>query len=106
MWRTSDGAKPKGPALFPGVKPRTVSRSLRRAVKARRLTKHVTPHALRHAFATHLLETGTDIRTIQVLLGHGSLRSTARYTQVSRAHVARVRSPLDVLDTPQGRVLG
>lgn len=99
-------AHPAGPALFPGVKPRAVGRRLHRAVTATGLTKHVTPHALRHAFATHLLEAGTDIRVIQVLLGHSSIRSTARYTQVSQTHVARVKSPLDLVGTPAGRPLG
>ena len=60
----------------------------RSAVKAAGLTKRVTVHTLRHSFATHLLENGTDIRIIQVLLGHNNLSSTARYTQVA-AHTIR-----------------
>jgi len=104
--------RPPALFLFPGRKPTThvraeaLRQSLRQAVEAASIGKRVTPHLLRHAFATHLLETGTDLRVIQVLLGHASLRTTVRYAQVSPRHIASVKSPLDVLGTPEGRVLG
>jgi integrase/recombinase XerD len=64
------------------------------------LVKPVTPHALRHAFAVHLLETGTDLRTIQLLLGHRSLNTTAKYLRLATSKVCATASPLDVLQTP------
>jgi integrase/recombinase XerD len=103
--------RPAKPYLFPGqtsqrpINPSTVRGALDKALKKVDLQKRVTPHALRHAFATHLLETGTDIRVIQALLGHASIQSTTRYTQVSSTHVGRVTSPLDLLGTPKGQLL-
>jgi integrase/recombinase XerD len=94
---------PRGPYLFssPGrdqpLSRMAVFRFVRRAARQAGLRKRVSPHVLRHCFATHLLEAGTDIRTIQVLLGHRSLRTTARYLMVSREHVGAVTSPLDTL---------
>jgi hypothetical protein len=67
----------------------------RSAAKAARLSKRVTVHTLRHSFATHLLENGTDIRIIQVLLGHQNLSSTARYTQVATHLIRATASPLE-----------
>ena len=95
-------ARPR-PYLFPGsradrpISPRTVQKVARRARAAAGLNKGVPPHTLRHSFATHLLEAGTDLRTIQILLGHHSLNTTARYLHVSTAALASTRSPLDRL---------
>ena len=95
---------PRGPYRFPrpGAGGRLLSRNalwhvLRRAARRAQLRKRVPPHVLRHSFATQLLEAGTDIRVIQVLLGHRSLRTTARSALVSRTHVGTVQSPLDTL---------
>lgn len=104
--------QPEGGWLFPGAKPGqplspdAVRKALERATKAVKVKKKVTAHGLRHAFATHLLEAGTDIRIIQVLLGHTSIRTTARYAQVSAKHIASVQSPLDLLGTKKGAPLG
>jgi len=75
----------------------TVHWRCRRIARHAGLTKHVTVHTLRHSFATHLLEAGVDLRTIQTLLGHRSLRTTALYTFVSPERVAATPSPLDLL---------
>jgi integrase/recombinase XerD len=95
--------RPRG-YLFPGATPDrpiatcSVHKACARAARYAKLGKHVTVHTLRHSFATHLLEAGTDLRTIQVLLGHRSFNTTARYVHVATASLASTRSPLDCLD--------
>ena len=92
--------------LFPGERPeapitrRAVQLACQRASRRARLGKAVTPHSLRHAFSVHLLEAGTDLRTIQLLLGHRSLQTTARYLRVATTKVCSTASPLDLLPRP------
>ena len=97
---------PSGDWLFPGgrearhLHTRTVQRVVSNAARAAGITKHVTTHTLRHSFATHLLEKGTNLRVIQELLGHQSSRTTEIYTHVTKTALEAVRSPLDDLDLP------
>jgi integrase/recombinase XerD len=93
--------------LFPGRKPgqpmttRQLNRLFHETADAAGIKKAVTLHALRHSFATHLLERGTDIRVIQALLGHEKLDTTARYTRVATGMISAVESPLDGLREPR-----
>jgi site-specific recombinase XerD len=89
--------------LFPGRDPmlpmttRQFNRAVHTAAGMAGLKKRVTPHTLRHSFATHLLEQNTDVRLIQVLLGHAKVDTTALYTQVAINVIRAVMSPLDRL---------
>ncbi len=89
--------------LFPGDIPgqpitrHSVEKVCQAAHQRSGLSKPVTPHSLRHAFAVHLLESGTDLRTIQLLLGHSSLNTTARYLRIATSKVCATTSPLDLL---------
>jgi site-specific recombinase XerD len=95
--------RPRGPYLFPGRsgRPHLTRKAHWIAVRKARaragLTKRVSPHSLRHSYATHLLEDGVDIRTVQALLGHASIETTAWYLSVSRERMRRVPNPLDSL---------
>ena len=95
--------------LFPGRRPgrpittRQLGRLFHATAEAAGIHKPVTVHSLRHSFATHLLERGTDIRIIQALLGHHKLDTTARYTRVATGMIARIESPLHLLSKPRGQ---
>jgi integrase/recombinase XerD len=103
-------AKLTGARLFPSENVDSLRRDVHRAfvsaARAAGIPKHVRPHVLRHTFATHLMEQGIDLRTVQVLLGHASMRSTLVYLHVTTARVQSVQSPLDALGTTAGRRLG
>jgi site-specific recombinase XerD len=99
--------------LFPGnipgqpISKNAVELACQKAHRAAGITKPITPHSLRHAFATHLLESGTDVRRIQLLLGHRSLATTSRYLKIATSTVCATVSPFDLLpkaDWPQPTV--
>ena len=76
---------------------KTVWHACQQAAQRAGIQKNVHPHTLRHCFATHLLEDGADLRTIQILLGHNDLKETARYLHLSQRHLHAAASPLDSL---------
>jgi integrase/recombinase XerD len=89
--------------LFPGDIPGSpitryaVNQACEKARRCSGIQKPITPHSLRHAFATHLLERGTDVRRIQLLMGHRSLATTTRYLKVATSSICSITSPLDLL---------
>ena len=91
------------PWLFPGdiagrhISKNAVEQACQNAHRASGIDKPVTPHLLRHAFATHLLEAGTDVRRIQLLLGHRSLATTSRYLKIATSSLCATVSPFDQL---------
>jgi integrase/recombinase XerD len=92
--------------LFPGdipgqhISKDAVEQACQKARRRCPIPKPTTPHSLRHAFAVHLLESGTDVRTIQLLLGHRSLATTARYLRIATSKVCSTTSPIDLLPLP------
>jgi len=91
----------KGEYLFPGknktLTPRNIQKIVERSTSKAGITKRVSPHKLRHSFATHLLDNGTDIRMIQILLGHSSIATTELYTHISQEQIKKIKSPIDSL---------
>ena len=96
--------------LFPGdligqpITRCAVEMACQKAHRASGISKPITPHSLRHAFARHLLESGTDVRTIQLLLGHRSLATTSRYLKVAATTVCATNSPFDYLPQVEGSI--
>lgn len=105
-------ARPPGPFLFPGrPNSKPVTRAAARHVLARAardagITKKITPHSLRHSFAIHMLELGSDLRSVQLALGHRRITSTVGYLHMSQQRLGKIPSPMDQLGTVGATMLG
>jgi len=101
-WRVSKPRCWLFPSDMPGhhISKDAVEQACQKARRISGIRKPITPHSLRHGFAVHLLESGTDVRTIQLLLGHRSLTTTARYLRLATSKVCSASSPLDLLPHP------
>ncbi len=109
-WRET---RPDGYWLFPGrrhplqpISSSFIQSRVRAAGRIAGISKRVTPHVLRHTAATHMLESGVDLRSVQVILGQHSIRSTTRYLHIARTGLSKVRTPIDVLGTADAELLG
>lgn len=93
--------------MFPGRLPdkpsgsRSVQTLVAQAARRAGIKKRVSPHTLRHSYATHLLEDGGNVRVIQFLLGHKSLKTTATYMHIAKNYLSQAKSPLDALYAPE-----
>jgi site-specific recombinase XerD len=104
--------RPKGPYLFPGaneghhIDVTSFQKALTLASLRARIDKTVSPHVLRHSYATHMIEAGADLRSLQLLLGHASITTTTRYVHLTHAHRTSLPNPLEMLGTKAGAVFG
>jgi integrase/recombinase XerD len=104
--------RPRSEYLFPGrsrdgaLSKMAFAKVLKPTVKKAGIRKKVTAHVFRHSYATHLIEAGVDLRSVQVLMGHASIQSTARYVHLTTARMMSISSPLELLGKPDGDALG
>ena len=104
--------RPRSEYLFPGrsrdgaLSKMAFAKVLKPTVKKAGIRKRVTAHVFRHSYATHLIEAGVDLRSVQVLMGHASIQSTARYVHLTTARMMSISSPLELLGKPDGDALG
>jgi site-specific recombinase XerD len=104
--------RPRGEYLFPGrsgdgaMSKMAFCKALKPTVRKAGIGKKVTAHVFRHSYCTHLIEAGADLRSVQLLMGHASIQSTARYVHLTTARMMKLSSPLELLGKPEGNVLG